>query len=70
MDVKIAFFELTLNIMMRKLGSGVFGDNMSDVEEAKSFRAIHAETIRMSAESAIGDFLPWITPREIEKNFG
>ncbi|KAL3603783.1 hypothetical protein D5086_004642 [Populus alba] len=43
-DMKKAFLELTLNIIMRKIaGKRYYGDDVSDVEQAQRFRAIHAE---------------------------
>jgi cytochrome P450 len=67
-DMKTVFFELTLNIMMRMIaGKRYYGEDVSDVEEAKRFRAIHAETFLLGGETIIGDFIPWIKSKKMEK---
>ncbi|XP_011029060.1 PREDICTED: cytochrome P450 81D11-like [Populus euphratica] len=67
-DMKTVFFELTLNIMMRMIaGKRYYGENVSDMEEAKKFRAIHAETFLIGGKTIIGDYIPWIKSKKMEK---
>ncbi|KAG5230831.1 cytochrome P450 [Salix suchowensis] len=67
-EMKTVFFEQTLNIMMGMIaGKRYYGDGFSDVEEAKRFRAIHAETSLLSGQTIIGDYLPWIKSKKMEK---
>jgi cytochrome P450 len=67
-DMKTVFFELTLNIMMRMIaGKRYYGESVSDVEEAKTFRAIHAETFLIGGKTIIGDYIPWIKSKKMEK---
>ncbi|XVF64146.1 hypothetical protein PTKIN_Ptkin09bG0144300 [Pterospermum kingtungense] len=67
-ELRKAFFELTLNVMMGMIaGKRYYGDKLEDVEEARRFREIHVETFKLSAEINIGDFLPWVKSRELEK---
>uniref|UniRef100_A0A2C9VXF0 Cytochrome P450 n=1 Tax=Manihot esculenta TaxID=3983 RepID=A0A2C9VXF0_MANES len=58
-DLKSAFFELMLNVMMRMIaGKRYYGENVEEVEAATRFREIVRETIQMTGTSNIGDFLP------------
>jgi len=67
-DMKTVFFELTLNIMMRMIaGKRYYGEDVSDVEEAKRFRAIHAETLLLGGKTIIGDYVPWIKSKKMLK---
>jgi cytochrome P450 len=67
-DMRTVFFELTLNIMMRMIAEKrYYGGNVSDVEEAKRFRAIHAESFLLGGKTIIGDYIPWIKSKEMEK---
>ncbi|KAG5230832.1 cytochrome P450 [Salix suchowensis] len=67
-DMKTVFFELTLNIMMRMIaGKRYYGENVSDVEEAKRFQAIHAEAVLLSGKTIIGDYIPWIKSKKMVK---
>ncbi|KAB5526634.1 hypothetical protein DKX38_020481 [Salix brachista] len=67
-DMKTVFFELTLNIMMRMIaGKRYYGENVSDVEEAKRFQAIHAEAFLLSGKTIIGDYIPWIKSKKMVK---
>ncbi|KAL5847293.1 hypothetical protein ACOSQ3_010817 [Xanthoceras sorbifolium] len=67
-DLRTAIFELTMNVMMRMIaGKRYYGENVSNLEEAKRFKELHAETFKLSATINIGDYLPWIKSRELEK---
>ncbi|KAK6277573.1 hypothetical protein POUND7_017896 [Theobroma cacao] len=67
-ELRTAFFELTLNMMMGMIaGKRYYGENLEDVEEARRFREVHVETFKLSAKLNIGDFLPWIKSRELER---
>ncbi|KAK6257273.1 hypothetical protein QUC31_000732 [Theobroma cacao] len=67
-ELRTAFFELTLNMMMGMIaGKRYYGENLEDVEEARRFREVHVETFKLSAKINIGDFLPWIKSRELER---
>ncbi|KAJ9186801.1 hypothetical protein P3X46_002334 [Hevea brasiliensis] len=63
-DMRNLFFELTINSMMRMIaGKRYYGENLSDLEEAKRFQKIIAETVRLGGKMFIRDFLPcmgWI----------
>ncbi|CAN6539828.1 unnamed protein product [Malus baccata var. baccata] len=51
--MKSAFFELTLNVLMRMIaGKRCHGENVADLEE------IIAENFRLSGATNLGDFLP------------
>ncbi|GMP45436.1 hypothetical protein CsSME_00013965 [Camellia sinensis var. sinensis] len=70
-DMKGVFFELMLNVMMRMIaGKRYYGENVAEVEEARRFREIVAETFRVGGASNIGDFLPvlrWVAVRGLKK---
>jgi cytochrome P450 len=67
-DMKKAFLELTLNIIMRMIaGKRYYGDDVSDVEQAQRFRAIHAEMYTLIGQTIIGDYVPWIKSKKMEK---
>lgn len=58
-DMKAAFFEMTLNIMMRmNAGKRYYGENMAELEEAKKFKEMVAEAFELSGAMNIGDFVP------------
>ncbi|EEF52317.1 cytochrome P450 81Q32 [Ricinus communis] len=60
-DMKSAFFELMLNVMMRMIaGKRYYGENVEQVEEAKRFREIVRETFLAAGTSNMGDFLPLV----------
>ncbi|KAF2324305.1 hypothetical protein GH714_012139 [Hevea brasiliensis] len=63
-DMRNLFFELTINSMMRMIaGKRYYGESLSDLEEAKRFQKIIAETVRLGGKMFIRDFLPcmgWI----------
>ncbi|XP_022716967.1 isoflavone 2'-hydroxylase-like [Durio zibethinus] len=67
-DLKCAFFELMLNLMMRMLaGKRYYGDNIAEVEEASRFREILRESFLLSAASNMVDFVPmlkWVDKSE------
>ncbi|KAG8654798.1 cytochrome P450 81Q32 [Manihot esculenta] len=57
-DLKSAFFQLILNVMMRMIaGKRYYNENVEEVEEVASFQEIVRETFQM-ATSNMGDFLP------------
>ncbi|CAN0905543.1 Isoflavone 2'-hydroxylase [Linum grandiflorum] len=67
-DMKVALFELTLNVVMSMIaGKRYYGDNVSDAEEARRFREIQTETMRLSGETNLEDFLPWLRSKELER---
>ncbi|XVF64156.1 hypothetical protein PTKIN_Ptkin09bG0145100 [Pterospermum kingtungense] len=58
-DLKIVFFELMLNVMMRMIaGKRYYGDNVAEVEKAIRFREMVRETFLLARASNMGDFLP------------
>ncbi|CAK9317102.1 unnamed protein product [Citrullus colocynthis] len=58
-NMKHAFFDLTFNLMLRMIvGKRFYGDDVDDVDEAKLFRELQAESIQLSGKSYIGDFIP------------
>ncbi|KAL0361389.1 UNVERIFIED_CONTAM: cytochrome [Sesamum radiatum] len=57
-DMKTVFFELTMNVVMRMIaGKRYYCENMEEVEEARRFREIVKETLRLGT-SNMGDFFP------------
>ncbi|KAJ6675896.1 CYTOCHROME P450 82C3-RELATED [Salix viminalis] len=48
-------------------GKRYYGENVSDVEEAKRFQAIHAEAFLLGGKTIIGDYIPWIKSTTMEK---
>ncbi|KAL1540364.1 cytochrome P450 81Q32-like [Salvia divinorum] len=69
-DMKTAFFELTMNVMMMMIaGKRYYGEEVEDEEEARRFREITTETMRL-ATSHLGDFVPlarWLGVGGVEK---
>ncbi|XP_019174307.1 PREDICTED: isoflavone 2'-hydroxylase-like [Ipomoea nil] len=69
-DMKSAFFELTLNILMVMIaGKRYCGGSAEELEQAKRFRAIVNETFQVSGATNIGDFVPivkWFKLNRIE----
>ncbi|GLT62909.1 hypothetical protein SLA2020_355110 [Shorea laevis] len=67
-DVKSAFFELTLNVMMRMMaGKRYYGDSVAEAEEAKRFRDLITKTFLYGGATNMGDFLPvlrWVSNSE------
>lgn len=70
-DMKSLFFELTLNVMMRMMaGKRYYGENLTELDEAKKFKEIVTETFELSGATNIGDFVPvlkWVGLNKIEK---
>uniref|UniRef100_A0A5B7BVS7 Isoflavone 2'-hydroxylase-like n=1 Tax=Davidia involucrata TaxID=16924 RepID=A0A5B7BVS7_DAVIN len=71
LDMKSAFFELTLNIMMRMIaGKRYYGDNIGELEETRKFKEIVTQTFQLSGATNIADFVPvlkWVGFNGIEK---
>ncbi|CAH1434974.1 unnamed protein product [Lactuca virosa] len=70
--MKLVFYELTLNVMMRMIaGKRYFGgDNLELEEEANRFREMLNETFLLAGASNVGDYLPilsWLGVKELEK---
>ncbi|KAF8023194.1 LOW QUALITY PROTEIN: hypothetical protein BT93_F0638 [Corymbia citriodora subsp. variegata] len=60
-DMKSAFFELMLNVMMQMIaGKRYYGENVGEVEEARKFREIVTESFRVGGANNIGEFLPFL----------
>ncbi|WCJ17994.1 cytochrome p450 81d1 [Euphorbia peplus] len=59
-DLKAAFFELMLNLMMRMIaGKKYYGANVEEVEEVERFKKMVHDTLFL-AMSNVGDYLPWL----------
>ncbi|KAL9997318.1 putative cytochrome P450 [Helianthus debilis subsp. tardiflorus] len=72
--MKFAFYELTLNVMMRMIsasGKRYFAsDNLELEEEGRRFREILDESFVLAGASNIGDYLPllsWLGVKSLEK---
>ncbi|KAL3652513.1 hypothetical protein CASFOL_002194 [Castilleja foliolosa] len=70
-DMKTVFFELTMNVMMRMIAGKRYygGVNVEEAEEARRFREIASESMKVST-SSIGDFIPvlrWLRVGGAEK---
>ncbi|KAI3465293.1 hypothetical protein Pfo_021956 [Paulownia fortunei] len=69
-DMKTVLFELTMNVVMRMIaGKRYYGENVEEVEEAKRFREIVKDTLRLGTTN-MGDFLPvlrWLGVGGMEK---
>ncbi|KAJ4833362.1 hypothetical protein Tsubulata_002614 [Turnera subulata] len=60
-NMRVAFYELTVNILLRMMaGKQYYGEDVSNMEEARRFHEIHAETIRLGGDAVLGDMFPWI----------
>lgn len=63
-DMKAAFFEMTLNILMMIIaGKKYYGGFGEKLEESRRFKEIVIETFQVSGATNIGDFVPllkWI----------
>ncbi|KAL0314949.1 UNVERIFIED_CONTAM: cytochrome [Sesamum angustifolium] len=71
-DMKSAFFETMLNVMMRMIsGKRYYDDDQSgNLEERRRFKEIVTETFQLSGAANAGDFLPvlrWIGVDKLEK---
>lgn len=69
-EMKSAFFELTLNIMMRMIaGKRYYGDDAQNKEEATRFKEIVKETFQASGATNIADYVPllkWFGQHKLE----
>lgn len=69
-EMKSAFFEMMLNIMMRMIGGKrYYDDDFGNLEERRKFKDIVTETFQLSGATNIGDFLPilrWIGMDKLE----
>ncbi|CAI9771362.1 unnamed protein product [Fraxinus pennsylvanica] len=69
-DMKTAFFEMTMNVMMRMIaGKRYYGENVEEIEEANRFREILRETFLLGTTST-ADFVPvlrWLGVGGVEK---
>lgn len=62
-EMKSAFFEMTLNILMRMIaGKRYYGDNATNekIEEASRFKQIVTESFQVSGATNMVDFLPFL----------
>ncbi|KAL7207911.1 hypothetical protein ACSBR1_029791 [Camellia fascicularis] len=70
-DMKSAFFELTLNVMMRMIaGKRYYGDTVEELEETRKFKEMVSQTFELSGATNIGDFVPvlkWVGHNGFEK---
>ena len=70
-ELKSMFSELTFNIIMRMVGEKrYYGEDVKDVEEARQFREIMNEIVKLAGASNPGDFvavLRWIDLGGLEK---
>ncbi|XP_071924213.1 isoflavone 3'-hydroxylase-like [Coffea arabica] len=71
-DMKSAFFELTLNIMMRMIaGKRYSGDGSGKIEEVTSFQEMVKESLKVSGSTNAADFVPllrWIGQNKLESH--
>ncbi|KAH0705282.1 hypothetical protein KY290_009969 [Solanum tuberosum] len=69
-DMKVAFFEMTLNILMMMIaGKRYYSDSAGKLEESRRFKEIVIETFQVSGATNIGDFVPllkWIGVNKLE----
>ncbi|KAI3684651.1 hypothetical protein L6452_33876 [Arctium lappa] len=69
-NVKLVFYELTLNVMMRMIsGKRYFGGDKLE-EEGKQFREILNDTFMLAGAANVGDYLPilsWFGVNGLEK---
>ncbi|KAL3732939.1 hypothetical protein ACJRO7_022457 [Eucalyptus globulus] len=66
-DMKCAFFELMLNVMMQMIaGKRYYEENVGEVEEARKFREIVTQSFRVGGVTNIGDFLPFLRRMGLE----
>ncbi|KAF8023191.1 hypothetical protein BT93_F0635 [Corymbia citriodora subsp. variegata] len=70
-DMKMMFFELTLNVMMRMIaGKRYYGEKSEEFGEAMKFKEIVAETFQLSGATNMVDFVPvlkWLGVSRTEK---
>ncbi|MCD9561053.1 hypothetical protein HAX54_019987 [Datura stramonium] len=69
-DMKAAFFEMTLNILIMMIaGKKYYGDSAEKLEESKRFKEIVREIFQLSGATNIRDFVPllkWIGANNLE----
>lgn len=69
-DMKAAFFEMTLNILMMMIaGKKYYGGSGEKLEESRRFKEIVRESFQVSGATNIGDFVPllkWIGANKFE----
>ncbi|MCD9637705.1 hypothetical protein HAX54_021142 [Datura stramonium] len=69
-DMKAAFFETTLNILMMMIaGKQYYGDSGEKLEESRRFKEIVTETFQLSGATNVGDFVPllkWMGVNKLE----
>ncbi|KAM7518389.1 hypothetical protein LguiB_017351 [Lonicera macranthoides] len=70
-DMKVMFFELMLNVMMRMVaGKRYYGEDVVEAGGVRQFREMVEETFRLGGASNMEDFLPalkWIGRSGVEK---
>ncbi|GFY95974.1 cytochrome P450, family 81, subfamily H, polypeptide 1 [Actinidia rufa] len=71
-DMKSAFFELTLNNMMKMIAGKRYYDenNTVDLEETRKFKEMVTEAFQLSGATNYGDFVPflkWVGVNGLEK---
>lgn len=67
-DLRTMLFELTFNVMTRMIaGKPYYGENVADVEEAMRFRAGQIEAQKIASATNLGDFLPWLKSKKLER---
>lgn len=60
-DMKSAFFELTLNIAMKMItGKRYHANNLDEREETRKFKEMVMETFEVSGATNVVDFLPFL----------
>lgn len=58
-EMKSAFFELTLNVIMRMIaGKRYYGEGLEQAEEARKFKEIVSQTFVLSGATNLADFVP------------
>ncbi|WRX31432.1 Cytochrome P450 - like 10 [Theobroma cacao] len=58
-DMRSAFFELMLNVIMRMIaGKRYYSDSVEEVEEARTFHEMVRETFHLVDATTMADFLP------------
>ncbi|KAJ3674319.1 hypothetical protein LUZ60_004935 [Juncus effusus] len=59
LDVRISFFELVLNVIMRMIaGKRYYGEETEDSKEARRFKHMVEEAVSIAGASNLQDFLP------------
>ncbi|CAN1274324.1 Cytochrome P450 81Q32 [Linum perenne] len=68
--VLIQLEDFEFAFMMKLMIERYYGDNVSDAEEARRFRGIQEETMRLAGETNLEDFLPWVRSKDLERRMG